>query len=272
VIAVKKALDVFEPYLRQLGSRLSHVVRRLFPIVLYLLQVLLCVIVSLCHCVTVALCHCVTVSLWHCVTVSLGQLGFRLSHVVRRLFPHRLPPAGVMPRLLCHWVTVPACAGTLPLCHCVTVSLCHCVTMSLCHCVTMCRRRRSPCCSTTCFSTTWRPPLLALCHSIPLYYHTVSHCLCHCVTVSLCHCVTVSLSVSPCHCVTVSLSVSLCHCVTVSLQKEKEPMLQHDLFLDHVASSFAGFVDTTEGSCIERCIEDLTSTTRFVSWTLHQKV
>lgn len=88
--------------------------------------------------------------------------------------------------------------------------------------------------------------------------------LCHCLKASL-YCVTVlacCLTASPCHC-----AVSLRHG-----QREKEVMLQHDMFLDQVASSFHNFVDSTEASCIDRCIEDLTSTTRFVSWTLHHKV
>ncbi|CAI5508276.1 unnamed protein product [Closterium sp. Naga37s-1] len=38
VIAVAKAWDVFEPFLRQLGFRLSHIVGRLLPIVLFLLK------------------------------------------------------------------------------------------------------------------------------------------------------------------------------------------------------------------------------------------
>lgn len=38
VIAVAKAWDVFEPFLHQLGSRLSHVLRRLLPIAVHLLQ------------------------------------------------------------------------------------------------------------------------------------------------------------------------------------------------------------------------------------------
>lgn len=39
VIAVSKARDTFEPYVHQLGYRLAHILRRLLPVAMFLLQV-----------------------------------------------------------------------------------------------------------------------------------------------------------------------------------------------------------------------------------------
>lgn len=39
VIAVSKAREAFEPFVHQLGYRLAHVLRRLLPVAMFLLQV-----------------------------------------------------------------------------------------------------------------------------------------------------------------------------------------------------------------------------------------
>ena len=38
IIAVAKARELFEPFLYQLGERLGHVLRRILPVALYLLE------------------------------------------------------------------------------------------------------------------------------------------------------------------------------------------------------------------------------------------
>jgi GTPase SAR1 family protein len=55
------------------------------------------------------------------------------------------------------------------------------------------------------------------------------------------------------------------------LQKDREFLSGHDMFLKHVATAFHIFVDSTERSCREKCMEDLMSTTRYVTWSLHSK-
>ncbi|KAG0561482.1 hypothetical protein KC19_9G067700 [Ceratodon purpureus] len=55
------------------------------------------------------------------------------------------------------------------------------------------------------------------------------------------------------------------------LQKDREYLSGHDMFLKHVATAFHVFVDNTERNCREKCMEDLMSTTRYVTWSLHSK-
>ncbi|KAJ7946684.1 Dynamin-like protein [Quillaja saponaria] len=55
------------------------------------------------------------------------------------------------------------------------------------------------------------------------------------------------------------------------LQKDGEYLSGHEVFLRRVASAFNNFAESTENSCREKCMEDLVSTTRYVSWSLHNK-
>ncbi|KAL1328166.1 hypothetical protein AAHE18_13G354700 [Arachis hypogaea] len=55
------------------------------------------------------------------------------------------------------------------------------------------------------------------------------------------------------------------------LQKDGEYLSGHEVFLRRVASAFNNFAESTEKSCHEKCLEDLVSTTRYVSWSLHNK-
>ncbi|QCD84073.1 dynamin GTPase [Vigna unguiculata] len=55
------------------------------------------------------------------------------------------------------------------------------------------------------------------------------------------------------------------------LQKDNEYLSGHEVFLRRVASAFNNFAESTEKSCHEKCMEDLVSTTRYVSWSLHNK-
>ncbi|KAK2665327.1 hypothetical protein Ddye_003901 [Dipteronia dyeriana] len=55
------------------------------------------------------------------------------------------------------------------------------------------------------------------------------------------------------------------------LQKDGEYLSGHEVFLRRVASSFNNFAEFTERACREKCMEDLVSTTRYVSWSLHNK-
>ncbi|CAI5980210.1 unnamed protein product [Closterium sp. NIES-64] len=55
------------------------------------------------------------------------------------------------------------------------------------------------------------------------------------------------------------------------LKRDNEPMLVHETFIERVQESYHKFVDATERSCIDKCMEDLTSTTRFVTWSLHNR-
>lgn len=55
------------------------------------------------------------------------------------------------------------------------------------------------------------------------------------------------------------------------LQKDGEFLSGHEVFLRRVASAFNNFAESTERSCREKCMEDLVSTTRYVSWSLHNK-
>ncbi|KAK7260325.1 hypothetical protein RIF29_26285 [Crotalaria pallida] len=55
------------------------------------------------------------------------------------------------------------------------------------------------------------------------------------------------------------------------LQKDDEYLSGHEVFLRRVASAFNNFAESTAKSCHEKCMEDLVSTTRYVSWSLHNK-
>ncbi|CAI9786205.1 unnamed protein product [Fraxinus pennsylvanica] len=55
------------------------------------------------------------------------------------------------------------------------------------------------------------------------------------------------------------------------LQKDGEYLSGHEVFLKRVASAFNNFAESTERSCREKCMDDLTSTTRYVTWSLHNK-
>ncbi|KAL2537068.1 Dynamin-like protein ARC5 [Forsythia ovata] len=55
------------------------------------------------------------------------------------------------------------------------------------------------------------------------------------------------------------------------LQKDGEYLSGHEVFLKRVASAFNNFAESTERSCREKCMEDLMSTTRYVTWSLHNK-
>ncbi|CAN4084788.1 unnamed protein product [Withania somnifera] len=55
------------------------------------------------------------------------------------------------------------------------------------------------------------------------------------------------------------------------LQKEGEYLSGHDVFLRRVGDAFNNFAESTEKSCREKCMEDLVSTTRYVTWSLHNK-
>nr|XP_011465589.1 PREDICTED: dynamin-like protein ARC5 isoform X1 [Fragaria vesca subsp. vesca] len=55
------------------------------------------------------------------------------------------------------------------------------------------------------------------------------------------------------------------------LQKDGEYLSGHEVFLKRVASAFNDFAESTERACREKCMEDLVSTTRYVTWSLHNK-
>ncbi|KAL4362798.1 hypothetical protein GQ457_04G004090 [Hibiscus cannabinus] len=55
------------------------------------------------------------------------------------------------------------------------------------------------------------------------------------------------------------------------MQKDGEFLSGHEVFLRRVASAFNNFAESTERACREKCLEDLVSTTRYVSWSLHNK-
>ena len=55
------------------------------------------------------------------------------------------------------------------------------------------------------------------------------------------------------------------------LQREGHFPTGHDLFLKRVGASFHAFIEGAEKACRQRCMEDLLSTTRYVTWSLHTK-
>lgn len=55
------------------------------------------------------------------------------------------------------------------------------------------------------------------------------------------------------------------------LEKDAEHFSSHDVLVKRVQAAFDKFAESTEQSCRERCMEDLESTTRYVTWSLHNK-
>ncbi|KAF5733123.1 dynamin-like protein ARC5 [Tripterygium wilfordii] len=55
------------------------------------------------------------------------------------------------------------------------------------------------------------------------------------------------------------------------LQRDGEYLSRHEVFLKRVAYAFNNFAESTERACHEKCMEDLVSTTRYVTWSLHNK-
>ncbi|XP_014758379.1 dynamin-like protein ARC5 isoform X2 [Brachypodium distachyon] len=55
------------------------------------------------------------------------------------------------------------------------------------------------------------------------------------------------------------------------LEKDGEHFSRHDVLVKRVQAAFNRFAESTEQSCRERCMEDLESTTRYVTWSLHNK-
>ena len=55
------------------------------------------------------------------------------------------------------------------------------------------------------------------------------------------------------------------------LQKEGQFLTGHELFLKRVGASFQAFIEFVEKTCRAKCLEDLQSTTRYVTWSLHTK-
>lgn len=55
------------------------------------------------------------------------------------------------------------------------------------------------------------------------------------------------------------------------LQKEGTYLEGHELFLKKIGNVWQGFVEEMEKLCRTKCLEDLQSTTRYVSWSLHNK-
>lgn len=55
------------------------------------------------------------------------------------------------------------------------------------------------------------------------------------------------------------------------LQKDGEYLSGHEVFLRRVETAFSSFAESAERACRERCMEDLESTTRYVTWSLHNK-
>ncbi|CAN6339849.1 unnamed protein product [Urochloa humidicola] len=55
------------------------------------------------------------------------------------------------------------------------------------------------------------------------------------------------------------------------LEKDDENFSSHEVLVRRVQAAFTRFAESTEQSCRERCMEDLESTTRYVTWSLHNK-
>ncbi|KAL4448820.1 hypothetical protein ABPG77_007537 [Micractinium sp. CCAP 211/92] len=55
------------------------------------------------------------------------------------------------------------------------------------------------------------------------------------------------------------------------LQKDGQFLNGHDLFLKRVGAAYHAFIDEFEKCCRTKCMEDLQSTTRYVTWSLHTK-
>lgn len=55
------------------------------------------------------------------------------------------------------------------------------------------------------------------------------------------------------------------------LQRDGQFLNGHDLFLKRVGSTYHAFLESAERECRNKCLEDLQSTTRYVTWSLHTK-
>ena len=55
------------------------------------------------------------------------------------------------------------------------------------------------------------------------------------------------------------------------LQRDGEFLNGHDLFLKRVGSIYHNYVEQLEKDCIAKCLDDLKSVTRYVTWSLHNK-
>uniref|UniRef100_A0A7N2MJX7 Uncharacterized protein n=1 Tax=Quercus lobata TaxID=97700 RepID=A0A7N2MJX7_QUELO len=55
------------------------------------------------------------------------------------------------------------------------------------------------------------------------------------------------------------------------LFKDREHLSGHEVFHRRVATAFNNFAESTERACREKCMEDLISTTHYVTWSLHNK-
>ena len=55
------------------------------------------------------------------------------------------------------------------------------------------------------------------------------------------------------------------------LQKEGSFLNGHDLFLKRIGAAYHAYIEEIERSTRSKCMEDLTSLTRYVSWSLHTK-
>lgn len=55
------------------------------------------------------------------------------------------------------------------------------------------------------------------------------------------------------------------------LQRDSQFLNGHDLFLKRVGASYHAFIEEAEKVCRGKCQEDLMSTTRYVTWSLHTK-
>lgn len=55
------------------------------------------------------------------------------------------------------------------------------------------------------------------------------------------------------------------------LQKDGTFLTGHDLFLKRIGAAYHAFIESTERSCRSKCQEDLLSTTRYVTWSLHNR-
>lgn len=55
------------------------------------------------------------------------------------------------------------------------------------------------------------------------------------------------------------------------LQKDGECLNGHEVFQRRVEVAFNNFAESTERACRDKCMEDLMSTTRYVTWSLHNK-
>ena len=55
------------------------------------------------------------------------------------------------------------------------------------------------------------------------------------------------------------------------LQRDGEFLLGHDLFLKRVGTIFYEFIENVEKDCVQKSMDDLKSTTRYVTWSLHNK-